>query len=102
MTPSRCVPVQVRRQALGGGRRCTLKPGKPYGCSIQVAEHLDTITWSQYVASSDITVDASLQTWQSEFLDVGAMATLSIYLRQRGASQSKPVGEAHSSTKLEG
>jgi len=33
-----------------------------------------------------------------EFLAVGSMAALSIYLRQRGSPESKPVGAAHDST----
>jgi len=34
----------------------------------------------------------SLQNWQSEFLAVGTLLILSIYLRERGSQQSKPVG----------
>ena len=33
----------------------------------------------------------SFQNWQSEFLSIFAIITLSIYLRQIGSSQSKPV-----------
>jgi hypothetical protein len=33
----------------------------------------------------------SLQNWQSEFLSVGAMAVLTIFLREAGSPQSKPV-----------
>jgi hypothetical protein len=44
----------------------------------------------------------TLQNWQSEFLAVGSMAVFSIYLRQRGSPESKPVGAAHSSTGVEG
>jgi hypothetical protein len=33
---------------------------------------------------------------------VASMAILSIYLRQRGSSQSKPVGSAHTTTGTEG
>ena len=44
----------------------------------------------------------TLQNWQSEFLAVGSMAVLSIYLRQRGSPESKPVGEPHTSTGIEG
>ena len=40
----------------------------------------------------------SLQNWQSEFLSVGLLVLLSIYLRERGSSQSKPVDSAHSET----
>src|SRR5215208_6296715 len=38
----------------------------------------------------------SFQNWQSESLAIGAMIVLSIYLRQRGSSQSKPVSSPHS------
>ena len=40
----------------------------------------------------------SFQNWQSEFLAVGAMVVLSIFLRQRGSPESKPVDSAHSDT----
>ena len=35
---------------------------------------------------------ASFQNWQSEMLAVGSMAVFSVYLRQRGSPESKPVG----------
>lgn len=38
----------------------------------------------------------SLQNWQSEFLAIATMAVLSVYLRQRGSPESKPVGAPHS------
>lgn len=40
----------------------------------------------------------SLQNWQSEFLAVGAMVVFSIFLRQRGSPESKPVDAPHSET----
>jgi uncharacterized protein DUF6766 len=40
----------------------------------------------------------SFQNWQSEFLAVFAIIWLSIYLRQRGSPESKPVMEPHGST----
>jgi hypothetical protein len=57
----------------------------------------DPLAWHQYLTNSDFW-SRTLQNWQSEFLAVGSMAVLSIYLRQRGSPESKPVGEAHSST----
>jgi hypothetical protein len=36
----------------------------------------------------------SFQNWQSEFLAIGAMVLLSIFLRQRGSPESKPVAAA--------
>jgi hypothetical protein len=44
----------------------------------------------------------SLQNWQSEFLAVGSMAIISVYLRERGSPESKPVGAAHGETSVEG
>jgi hypothetical protein len=61
----------------------------------------DPLSWGSYLANADFWA-RSLQNWQSEFLAVGALAVLSIYLRQRGSSQSKPVGEPHSTTGIEG
>ncbi|HUR84749.1 MAG TPA: DUF6766 family protein [Solirubrobacteraceae bacterium] len=46
--------------------------------------------------------EGTLQNWQSEFLAVGSMAVLAIYLRQRGSPESKPVGEPHTATGIEG
>jgi hypothetical protein len=61
----------------------------------------DPQSWGQYVLGPDFWA-RTLQNWQSEFLAVGSMAVLSIYLRQRGSPESKPVGAAHSSTGVEG
>lgn len=54
-------------------------------------------TWLEYVASPEFW-NRTLQNWQSEFLSVAAMVTFSIYLRQRGSSESKPVGTPHDTT----
>ncbi len=40
----------------------------------------------------------SFQNWQSEFLSLVAMVVFSIYLRQRGSPESKPVDAPHSQT----
>jgi len=40
----------------------------------------------------------SFQNWQSEFLAVASLAALSIFLRQRGSPESKPVAAPHKST----
>jgi hypothetical protein len=61
----------------------------------------EPLTWFQYIGSADFW-QTSLQNWQSEFLAVGSMAVLSIYLRQRGSPESKPVGAAHETTGVEG
>ncbi|MFF1293399.1 MULTISPECIES: DUF6766 family protein [unclassified Streptomyces] len=59
------------------------------------------IDWGNYVGSADFW-SRTLQNWQSEFLAVASMAILSVYLRQRGSPESKPVGAAHTSTGVEG
>jgi hypothetical protein len=50
-----------------------------------------TLSWWGYVGTSDFW-EATFQNWQSEFLAVGSFAVLTIYLRQRGSPESKPVG----------
>jgi hypothetical protein len=54
-----------------------------------------------YAVSPDFW-NRTLQNWQSELLAVGSMVALSIYLRERGSPESKPVGEPHTSTGAEG
>lgn len=61
----------------------------------------DPLTWRSYLVNADFWA-RTLQNWQSEFLAVGAMAVLSIYLRQRGSPESKPVGAPHDATGVEG
>ena len=40
----------------------------------------------------------SFQNWQSEFLAIAAMVVLTIFLRQKGSPESKPVDAPHSET----
>ena len=54
-----------------------------------------------YLGSPDFW-NRTLQNWQSEFLAVGSMAIFSVYLRQRGSAQSKPVGAPHHESGSEG
>jgi len=67
----------------------------------RLGQFQDPLSWADYLTNADFW-SRTLQNWQSEFLAVGSMAVLSIYLRQRGSPESKPVGEAHSSTGIEG
>jgi hypothetical protein len=67
----------------------------------QIEHEQEPLSWLQYVGSADFW-QTTLQNWQSEFLAVGSMAVLSIYLRQRGSPESKPVGAPHSATGVEG
>ena len=40
----------------------------------------------------------SFQNWQSEFLSIGVLLVLGIFLRQRGSPESKPVAAPHAAT----
>jgi hypothetical protein len=61
----------------------------------------DPVTWTEYLTLPDFW-SRTLQNWQSEFLAVASMVVLSIYLRERGSPESKPVGASHESTGVEG
>jgi hypothetical protein len=52
---------------------------------------------SDYIKDSRFWFE-SFQNWQSEFLSVFAIILLSVYLRQIGSSQSKPVDAPHMET----
>jgi len=60
-----------------------------------------SLSWFDYLGSANFW-ETTLQNWQSEFLAVGSMAVLSIYLRQRGSPESKPVGTPHETTAATG
>jgi hypothetical protein len=59
------------------------------------------ISWARYLVDPDFW-EKTLQNWQSEFLAVGTMAVFTIYLRQRGSPESKPVGAPHDQTGTSG
>ena len=62
------------------------------------AEHgAAPISLIQYLGSSRFWFE-SFQNWQSEFLSIGVMVVLSIFLRQKGSPESKPVASPHSET----
>jgi hypothetical protein len=63
------------------------------------AEHgsPERVTTLQYMGTSRFWFE-SLQNWQSEFLAVGLMVVLSIWLRQKGSPESKPVDAPHGQT----
>lgn len=56
------------------------------------------VTWFQHLGSSEFWFE-SFQNWQSEFLAIGVMVILSIYLRHEGSAQSKPVNTPHEENK---
>jgi hypothetical protein len=75
--------------AFGGARQYNEEQANHGG-----SERVSTI---QYMSTSRFWFE-SFQNWQSEFLSVGAMVLLSIWLRQRGSPESKPVDAPHQQT----
>jgi hypothetical protein len=80
--------ISFALHALGGARAHNANALAHGGERLSVA---DFVTTSQFWFES-------FQNWQSEFLSLVAMVVLSIYLRQRGSPESKPVDAAHSDT----
>jgi hypothetical protein len=63
----------------------------------QLGQLEDPVSYLGYLGAADFW-NRSFQNWQSEMLAVGSMAVFSVYLRQRGSPESKPVGVAHAET----
>ena len=69
--------------------------------SVQEEHGQPATSWTGYLTNADFW-EATLQNWQSEFLAVGSMAAFTVYLRQRGSPESKPVGAPHDQTGTSG
>ena len=63
----------------------------------QMAHGGKGVTTVGYLTTSQFWFE-SLQNWQSEFLAVAAIVVFSIFLRQEGSPESKPVHAPHSQT----
>ena len=64
----------------------------------QQAQHNEPqVSALEFVGTSEFWFQ-SFQNWQSEFLSIAVMVVLSIFLRQKGSPESKPVDAAHSDT----
>jgi len=57
----------------------------------------ERVTTLEYMATSQFWFE-SLQNWQSEFLAVGSMVVLTVFLREKGSMESKPVDAPHDET----
>lgn len=55
------------------------------------------LEYGEYLTSGDF-IEAVAENWQSEFLSVGVLVVLSIFLREKGSSQSKEMESPHSET----
>jgi hypothetical protein len=80
--------VSIVLHAIGGARAYSEEQLAHGGAAVD--------TW-QYLATARFWFE-SFQNWQSEFLALFAMVVLSIFLRQRGSPESKPVDAPHSTT----
>lgn len=65
--------------------------------TINILNGKPQISFGEYLGESRFWFE-SFQNWQSEFLSVFAIIVLSIFLRQKGSSQSKPVDAPNSET----
>jgi hypothetical protein len=63
----------------------------------RASHDLPEVGWATYVRLADFW-EKTLQNWQSEFLAIGTMVVFTIYLRQRGSPESKPVGAPYQET----
>ncbi len=63
----------------------------------QQLKHLSKETMGQYVCRAQFWFE-TFQNWQSEFLSVAAIIFFTIYLRQKGSPESKPVDAPHLET----
>jgi hypothetical protein len=63
----------------------------------QVLENKPASGFWEYLKNSRFWFE-SFQNWQSEFLSIFAIIFLSIYLREKGSSQSKKVNAPHMET----
>ncbi len=71
--------------------------GDPQYNEEQLEHGEQAVSLLQFVTTSQFWYE-SFQNWQSEFLSVGVLAVLSIFLRQRGSPESKPVAAPHAET----
>ncbi|MBX9448942.1 MAG: hypothetical protein KL787_04180 [Taibaiella sp.] len=62
-----------------------------------VSKGLPPESWEVYIGSSRFWFE-SFQNWQSEFLAVASIVILSIWLRQKGSPESKPVDAPYHET----
>ena len=63
----------------------------------QLAHGGEPVSLFGYLATARFWFE-SFQNWQSEFLSIAVIVILSIFLRQRGSPESKPVAAPHAAT----
>jgi hypothetical protein len=80
--------VSFLLHAVGGAREYSQE---------QLAHGGQAVTTVEFLRTSEFWFQ-SFQNWQSEFLAVFSLVVLSIFLRERGSPESKPVAAAHGET----
>jgi len=60
----------------------------------RAARNLPPVSAEEYWRSSHF-LEATAENWESEFLAIGSMVLLSIFLREKGSPESKPVNLPH-------
>ena len=63
----------------------------------QALRHLPPMSFAAYAGSSDFWFSV-FQCWEAEFVVIGIYVILSIFLRQEGSPESKPVGASNEQT----
>lgn len=63
----------------------------------QALRHLPKLSFAAYAASPDFWFSV-FQCWEAEFAVIGIYIVLTIFLRQEGSSESKPVGAGNDET----
>jgi hypothetical protein len=80
--------ASIALHAVGGARAYSAE---------QVAHGAAPVSTWGFVRTAEFWFE-SFQNWQSEFLAVAVIVGASVYLRQRGSAESKPVAEPHHAT----
>jgi hypothetical protein len=80
--------LSIWLHAIGGAREYNER---------QIAHGGEAVSVSEFIRTAQFWFE-SFQNWQSEFLAILAMVVLSIFLRQEGSPESKPVDAPHHQT----
>jgi hypothetical protein len=59
----------------------------------QIEHDEPTISYGRYITTAHFG-EATFENWESEFLQMGAYVVLTVWLRQRGSAESKPIDES--------
>ena len=71
--------------------------GQRYYNNEQVSHSQPAVTYAEFVKSGEF-VESVFENWESEFLQMGSFVLLTIFLRQKGSPESKPVKSPHYQT----